>query len=146
MPRGAPGAQPAENQFTFAKNAFPKRAGSRPGHFVPIDVLNVATTVADEMVMPHAFGVEARGTALDCDLAHQACLHEIAKIVVGGGSRGARVHAIHGLKDFRSRRVALTLHQECHDGIALRRAAQSGVLEGLLDRFDVHETFRLNLM
>ena len=146
MPRSAPGAQPAENQFTFSKNAFPKRAGSRPGHFVPIDVLNVAAAIADEMVMPHSFRVEARGAALDGDLAHQACLHEIAKIVVGGGTRGARVHSIHVFENFRGRRVSLALHQEGHHGIALRRAAQPRVLEGLLDCFCVHENFRLNLM
>ena len=139
-------AEAAKNQFTFAKNAFPQRARSRPGYFVPIDVLNIAAAIADEVVMPHAFRVEARGAAFDGDLTHKTHLHQVPQVVVSCGPRRAGIHAIHGLEDFRSRGMAVALRQECHHGIALRRAAQSTVLQGLFDGFDVHEIVRINLM
>jgi hypothetical protein len=63
-------AETAKNQFTFAKHAFSKRGGSWLGYFVPLNILNIPAAVADEVVMPHAFGVEARSAALDGDFAH----------------------------------------------------------------------------
>lgn len=68
--RSALRAEPAKNQLTFTKNAFPKRARSRLGHFAPLDVLNIAAVIADEVVMPQAFRIEARGAAFDGDLPH----------------------------------------------------------------------------
>jgi hypothetical protein len=68
--RSALRAEPAKNQFAFAKNAFAEGTRGGPGHVVPLDVLNVAAAVADEVVMPHAFGIEARGAALDGDFTH----------------------------------------------------------------------------
>jgi hypothetical protein len=38
---------------------------------VPLYVLNLAAAVADEVVMPHAFRIESRGTALDGHFTHQ---------------------------------------------------------------------------
>ena len=80
-------AEPAKNQFAFANNALAQGACSRPGHVVPIDVLYVATVVADEMVVPHAFRIESRGAAFDSHFAHQASVHEISQVVIRGGSR-----------------------------------------------------------
>jgi hypothetical protein len=70
MPWSALGAEPAENQFAFAKHAFPKGTRSRFGHLVPSDILNVSAAIADEVVMPHAFRVEPGGAALDGHFAH----------------------------------------------------------------------------
>jgi len=54
-----------ENEFAFAKNPLTEGAGGRPGHAVPLHVLNIAAAVADEVVMPHAFRIESRGAALE---------------------------------------------------------------------------------
>ena len=70
VPWSALGAESTENQFTFAKHAFPKRTGSRSGHLAPLDVLDIAAAVADEVMMPQAFRIEARGTAFDGDFPH----------------------------------------------------------------------------
>src|SRR5689334_3407982 len=58
------GAQPPENEFALAKHPFAKRGCGRPGHVIPVHVLDIAAAVADEMVMLHAFRIKARRTAL----------------------------------------------------------------------------------
>src|SRR3974390_882417 len=60
-PQSALHAKPPENQFKFAKNPLAEDARCRPGHVVPRHVLNIATAVADEVMMPHAFRIELRG-------------------------------------------------------------------------------------
>jgi hypothetical protein len=52
----------------------------------PLNVLNIAAAVADEVVMPHAFGVEARGAALDGHFPHQTSLYQVPQIIVSRGS------------------------------------------------------------
>src|SRR6266568_8289699 len=64
-PRSALRAEPPENELAFAKNPLTEGARGRPGHVAPLNVLNIAAAVADEMVMPHAFRIESRGAALD---------------------------------------------------------------------------------
>src|SRR5947209_7779625 len=59
-PGRAPGAQPAENQFAFAKHTLAERGRWRPGHVIPLHVLYFAAAVADEVVMPHAFRIKSR--------------------------------------------------------------------------------------
>ncbi len=137
LPRSAPAAQPAENEFAFAKNALAERTGGRPGNFVPLHVLNVAAAVADEVVMQHALGIEPRGTALHGHFPHQTRPHQIPQIVVSGGARSARIRVIHSLEDFRSRGMPVVLQQERHYGVALRRTAQSTALQGPSDRIAV---------
>src|ERR1700751_2799833 len=139
VPWSALRAEPAENNFAFAKHAFPDRLRSRPGHVVPLDVFNVAAAVADEVVMPHAFRIESGGATLDGHFAHQSRLHQVPQIVIGCGSRGTRIHVIHAFEDFRSRRVAVAFHQECHHSVALRRAPQPAALQGLLNLLSIHE-------
>jgi len=63
--RSALGAESPENQFAFAKNPLTEGARGRPGHVVPLEVLNLAAAVANEVVMPHAFRIESRGAALE---------------------------------------------------------------------------------
>jgi hypothetical protein len=63
-------AETPKNHFTFAKNPLTQGACSRLRHLVPLDVLNIAAAVADEVVVPHAFGIESRGTALDGYFTH----------------------------------------------------------------------------
>ncbi len=74
MFRSALGAEPAEDELALAHDTLAKRVGGGLGQVVPGDVLDIAATVADEVVMPQARGIEARGAALDRYLAHQARL------------------------------------------------------------------------
>ena len=104
-------AEPPENQLAFAQNPFPKRAGAGPRHVEPVRILHIAATVADEVVMPHACRIEARGTALDGHLSHQTRLNQVPQIVISGGPGRARIRAIHGFEDFRGRGMAVVLHQ-----------------------------------
>jgi hypothetical protein len=131
-------AEAAKYQFTFAKHAFPQRARSRLGYFVPVDILNIAAVVANEVVMPRAFGVEACGTAFDGDFSHQTCLNQVPQIVIRGGPGGARIHPIHGFKDLCSRGMATAFHQEFHYGVALGRTPQPAALQGLFNRLCLH--------
>src|SRR5271169_5799501 len=86
VPRGALGAEPPENEFAFAKNALTKGARGRPGHFAPVNILNIAAAVADEVVMPHAFRIESRGAALHGHFTYQTRLHQVPQIIVSRGS------------------------------------------------------------
>jgi hypothetical protein len=83
--RSAFGAKSAENEFAIANDPSTQEARSRPGNVVPLDVLNVSASIADEVVMQQAFGIESRSAALDCHFTHQACLHQVPQIVIGGG-------------------------------------------------------------
>src|SRR5947209_3719825 len=84
LPGSAPGrafgAQPPENEFAFAKHPLAERGCGRPGHVIPVYVLDVAAAVADEVVMPRAFRIEARRAALHGHFTHQTSLHQIAQI------------------------------------------------------------------
>ena len=77
IPRSALGAQPPENKFAFTNNPLTKGARGRPWHVVPLDVLDIAAAVADEVVMRQAGRIESRGTALDGHFPHQTRLHQI---------------------------------------------------------------------
>ncbi len=62
--RSALGAEPPENELAFAKNPFIERTGGRRGHVGPLNVFYIAALVADEVVMPHPFGIVSRRAAL----------------------------------------------------------------------------------
>src|SRR6476660_6659057 len=49
VPRSALRAEPPENEFAFPKNPLTEGTRGRPGHVVPLNVLNIAAAVADEM-------------------------------------------------------------------------------------------------
>src|SRR5579872_6327154 len=83
--RSALRAEPAENELAFPKNPLTERARGRSRHVVPLNILNIAAAVADEVVMPHAFRIESRGAALDGHFAHQTRLHQVPQIVVSRG-------------------------------------------------------------
>ena len=84
-PRSALRAESPENEFAFAKNPLTEGSRGRPGHVVPLNVLNIAAAVADEVVMLHAFRIESRGAALDGHFAHQTRLHQVPQIVISRG-------------------------------------------------------------
>jgi hypothetical protein len=138
-PRRAFGAQAAKNQFTVTKNALTEGARSRFGNGVPSHVLYIATTVANEMVMANTFCIELSGAALDGHLTDQARLNKIAQIIVNRSARGAGIDAIDGGEDFGSGGMAVGLHQEVHDRVALWRATQTAAFQGPFDRGGVHE-------
>jgi len=140
--RSAPRAEPPENEFAFAKSPLTERARRRPGHVVPLHVLNTAAAVADKVMMPRAFRIESRGAALDRHFTHQTRLHQVPQIVISRGPRRARIHAIHGFKDFRGRGMPVVFHQACHHGVALRSAPQSAAFQGPFNRLGVHEGFK----
>jgi len=137
-PRSTLRAEPPEDEFAFAKNPLTEGARARLGHVIPFNILDVAAAVADEVVMLHALGIEARGPTLDGHFTHQARLHQVPQIVISSGPGRARVHAIYGFGDFRSRGMPVVLQQECHHGVALRSAAQSAAIEGPFNCLGVH--------
>ncbi len=138
--------QPPENQFTFAKNPPAQGARSRLRHVVPGDVLNCPAAVADEVVMPHACRIEARGPSLGRHLAHQPRLHQIPQIVISGCPGRTRIRPSHGFEDLRSSRMAVLLHQECHHRVALRSAAQPAAVETPLNSLGIHRRIRFCLI
>jgi len=138
-PRSAFGAPAAKNQFTVTKNALAEGARSWFGDGEPSQVLYIATTVTNEMVMADTFCIELSGAALDGHLTDQTRLNEVAQIIVNGGARGAGIDAIDGGKDFGSSGMAVALQQEVHDRVALWRATQAAAFEGPFDRGGVHE-------
>jgi hypothetical protein len=73
--RSALRADSPENELAFAKNPLTERTRGRLRHVVPLDVLNIAAAVANEVVMPHAFRIESRGAALDGHFTHQTRPH-----------------------------------------------------------------------
>ena len=62
------------------------------------------------MVMPHAFRVESRGAAFDGNFTNQTRLHQVAKIIISGGSGRARIHTIYGFENFRCRGMTVVFH------------------------------------
>src|ERR1700723_553503 len=86
VPRSTLHAEPPENKFAFAKNPLAERARGRLRHVVPLDVLNIAAAIADEVVMLQAFGIESCGSPLDSHFTHQTRLHQIPEIVIRCGS------------------------------------------------------------
>src|SRR5262249_24455684 len=77
MPGSALRAEPPQNEFAFPKNSLAEQARARPGHAVPRHVLHIAAAVADEVVMPHPFGVESCGAALHGHFPHQTGLNQV---------------------------------------------------------------------
>jgi K+-transporting ATPase c subunit len=126
-------AKSAKNKLAFSNHSLAQRTRARLGHVVPVDILNIAAPIANEMVMAHALKVESSGAALDRNFTYQACSHQVAQIVISRSPRRARICTIHGLKNFRSRRMSLMIRKESHHRIALRSATQAAALQGLLD-------------
>src|ERR1700683_1280846 len=137
-PRSALRAESPEDEFAFAKNPLTEGARARSGHVIPFNILNIAAAVADEVVMLHAFCIEARGAALDGHFTHQARLPQVPQIVVSRGPGRAGIHAIDGFGDFRSRGMPVVFQQERHHGVALRSATQSAAIEGPFNCLGVH--------
>src|SRR5438874_4822341 len=100
-PRRALGAQPPKNEFAFAKHPLAERGRVRPGHVIPVHVLDVAAAVADEVVMPYAFRIESRCAALHGHFTHQTSLHQVAQIVINRSPGRARIDAVHSFEDLR---------------------------------------------
>src|ERR1700742_602750 len=84
--RCAFGAKSAEDEFAITNDPLTQGARGRPGHVVPLDVLNISAAVADEMMMQQSLGIETRGAAFDGHFTHQACLHQVTQIVIGSSS------------------------------------------------------------
>ena len=122
-------AKSPKYQFTFAKHPFPQRTRRRPRHFAPRNVLHIPASVANEMVMPHAFRIELRSSPFHRYFPYQSRLHQIPQVVINRRPRRPWIDAIHRLIDFRSRRVPVTVHQESHHRIPLRSAPQPASLQ-----------------
>ena len=138
VPLSAPRAEPAKNKLAVANNPLTDRTTSGPGDVVPLHVFNVTAAIADEVVVRHACEIESAGAALNGHFPYQTRFHQVPQIIVGCCPGGPWIHAIHCLEDFRSRGMSLVVLQECHDGVALRSAAQSAALQGPLDGVGVH--------
>ena len=68
--RTALDAEPPHDKLALAKNPLTEGPRSRSGNVVPLQVLDLSATVADEMVMPQPFRIEARGAAFDGYFTH----------------------------------------------------------------------------
>src|ERR1700722_11113096 len=145
-PRRALRAEPAENEFAFAKHALTEGPRGGPGHVVPLEVLNLVAAVADEVVMSRASRIKSRGAPLDGHFTYQTRLHQVPQIVISRSPGRERIHAIHGFEDFRSRGMTVVFHQECHHGITLRSAPQPAAIEGAFNHLGFPQRFRLCLM
>ena|SRR5579871_467196 len=122
-PASTPRTEPSKNQFALANKPLTERTGHRLGHVIPIQIFDIAAAVANEVVMPHAFGVETRGTALDSNFPYQASPHQVSQIVIRCGPGRAGIDAIDGFENFRGRGMAVTFEQKCHHGVPLRSTA-----------------------
>ena len=140
-PGRALGTQPPENEFAFAKHTFIERGRGRPGHVIPVHVLDIAAAVADEMVMPNAFRIKSRRAALHGHFTHQTSLYQVAQIVINRSPGRARIDAVNSFEDLRRCGMPGLLHQERHDSVALRSAPQTAARQGAFDRLGVHERF-----
>lgn len=128
-----------ENKFGFAKHALAQRGRRGRRHVVPVHVLDASAAIANEMMVPRAFGVEAGGATLHGYFPHQTRLHQVPQIVIGGGAGAARIEAIHGVEDFGDGGMAAMVQQKRHDGVTLRSAAQAAVLNKSFDLPGGHE-------
>src|ERR1700759_887849 len=113
-------AKSAKNEFALANDSLAEKARGWIRHVVPLDVFDFTAAIADEMMMTHAFRVVTRGATFDRDLTHETRLHQVAKIVVRGGARRARVAAIDGFESFGRRRMGVLIHQKIHPRVTLR--------------------------
>jgi hypothetical protein len=138
--------KPSEYDLALAKNPLAKRSRSRRRHVAPFHVLNLATPVANKVVMPLAFRIESRGAAFGGHFTHQSRPHQVPQIVISRSPGGARIHAIHGVEYFRRRGMLIAFDQECHQSVTLRRAPQPAVSQGPLDRQSIHQRLRIFLM
>ena len=132
------GAEAADNELALTDDTLAECACGRAGNGVPLDVFDAAAAVADEVMMQLVLGVVTRGAAFGGNLADEAGVNEVAEIVIDGGARRARVEAIYGLEDFRGGGVLMVVHEERHDAVTLRGAAQAAVFESLTDCLGVH--------
>src|SRR6185437_10098298 len=118
----------------------------RMRHVVPVDVLDIATAVTDEVMMPRSFRIKSRRAAFHSHFAHQASLHQVAQIVINRGPGRARIEPVNSFEDLRSRGMSLLLRQERQYRVTLRRAPQTAARQGSFDRMVAHEQFRLYLI
>src|SRR5439155_25709407 len=102
-------AKPAENELAFANNSLAQRTRSRLGHVVPIDLLNIAAAVTNEMMMAHTFEVEPARATLDSHFPHQTRLYQVSQIVISRRTGRARIQAIHSFEYFRRRWMSLVI-------------------------------------
>ena len=119
-------------------NSFTQRPRSRLWHAIPVNVLNLSAVIANKVMMPRPFDIEARGTAFDSNLTNQPRLHKVAQIVISSGPRGTRIETIDALEDLSSSRMARVFDQKRHHAETLRRTPQTALLQTLHDRLRVH--------
>lgn len=72
------GAESPKNKLAFTNYSLAQRTRGRLGHVVPVDILNIAAAVTDEMMMAHAFQVESARAAFDGNFPHQPCLNQVS--------------------------------------------------------------------
>ena len=132
-------AKAPENEFAFAKHPLAQRTRGWPGHIIPFQVFDIATAVADEVVMPRAFCIKSRRAALHCHFTHQTSLNQVAQIVINRSPGGTWIEAVNTCKNLRRRGMPGLLHQERHDSVALRSAPQTAARKGASNRLGIHQ-------
>ena len=84
-PASALRAESSKNKLAFTNNSLPERTRGRLGHVIPVDVLNAAAPVANEVVVACAFQIESTGAALDGHFPYQTRLDQVPQIVISRG-------------------------------------------------------------
>jgi hypothetical protein len=130
----------AKNNLAITNYALAKGSRRRLWHVVPVHILDAAASVADKVVVPHAFGIEPPGAPFDSHFANQSRLYQISQIVISRRSRRTRIDTIHCLEDFSRRGMADVIHQKCHHSVPLCSAAEAVVFQGLLNLVGIHGT------
>jgi len=125
-------------ELAVADDSFAERMRAGLGNVVPVEILNTAAAVADEVVVPHTGEVKTSGSALDGHFTYQSCLHQISQIVVGCRSGRAWVHLIHSFENFRRCGMLMTVHEKGHYGVPLRGTPQPAILQRPFNRSSIH--------
>ena len=137
---GAGGAEAADDEFAFAHDSLAERACGGGGDGVPVNVFDAAAAIADEVIVLFVFGVVTGRAAFGGDFADEAGFYKVAEVVVGGGAGGARVEAVNGFEDFGGGGVFVMAHEERHDAVTLRGAAEAAVFKFLPNLLRVHRS------
>src|SRR5438876_1080876 len=131
---GAPLAEAPKNNLVIADQA--RADALAPGQLGDIDSLDVVqapAAFANKMMMTFEVGVVADGTRFQNHFPNYAGLSKGVKIVIDRGAGCARVGGIDRQVDLLRGGMLVVAQQVVEYSVPLGRAAQRGLMEGLLD-------------
>src|SRR5689334_10475737 len=84
-------------------------------------------------MVPHAGRIEPRGAPFYGHFADQTRPHQVPQVVIDRRPGRSGINAVNAFEDLRRRGMPGLLHQERHDGIALRSTPETAARQGSLD-------------